>query len=175
VRFETYWVGDVRIDPLVWVTLVAIVAVAALACLTAWLLRTLHKRVSSTQDMRHVLRKWYANCRELGDPNQLVRTAVIASVPLGDEVLEKELRETVLRADWKRAALYDAFEATGDYRNFQVVDRTGANSALVEVISYYEMWANDTIKFLRELTQSERRSLDHFINEWIPLSAEAPS
>jgi hypothetical protein len=28
---------------------------------------------------------------------------------------------------------------------------------------------------LRELTQSERRSLDCFINEWIPLSAEAPS
>jgi hypothetical protein len=168
-------VDDVRIDPLVWVTLVAIVLVAGPALLTAWLLRTLRKKVSCSQDMRHVLRKWYASCRELGDPEKLVRTAVIASVPLGDETLEKELRETVLRGDWKRAALYEAFEPTGDYRNFQVVDRSGANSALVEVISYYEMWANDTIRFLRELTQSERMSLDRFINEWIPLSAEAPS
>jgi hypothetical protein len=168
-------VDDVRIDPLVWVTLFAIVLVAGLALLTAWLLRTWHKKVSCPHDMRHVLRKWYAGCRELGDPEKLVRTAVIASVPLGDETLEKELRDTVLRGDWKRAALYEAFEPTGDYRNFQVVDRSGANSALVEVISYYEMWANDTIKFLRELTQSERMSLDRFINEWIPLSAEAPS
>jgi hypothetical protein len=157
------------------VTLFAIVLVAGLAFLTGWLLRTLHRKVSSPADKRHVLRKWYAGCRELGDPEKLVRTAVIASVPLGDEALEKELRETVLRGDWKRAALYEAFEPTGDYRNWQVVDRSGENSALVEVISYYEMWANDTIKFLRELTQSERRSLDRFINEWIPLSAEAPS
>jgi hypothetical protein len=167
--------GNVTIDPLTWVSLFAIVLVAGLAVLAAWLLRTLRNKVSCPRDMRYVLRKWYANCRELGDPEKLVRTAVIASVPLGDESLEQELRATVLRGDWKRAALYEAFEPTGDYRNFQVVDRSGANSALVEVISYYEKWADGTIKYLRELTQSERRSLDRFINEWIPLSAEAPS
>jgi hypothetical protein len=162
-------------NPLIWISLFAILLAGGFAFLTRRLLRFLRSRAACPQDMRHMLRKWYANCRELGDPNQLVRTAVIASVPLGDEALEKELRETVLRGDWKRATLYEACEPTGDYRNFQVVDRTGANSALVEVISYYEMWANDTIRYLRELTQSERRSLDRFINEWIPLSAEAPS
>jgi hypothetical protein len=162
-------------NSLTWLSLVAILLAGGFAILTWRLLRLLRGGRACAQDMRHVLRKWYANCHELGDPNQLVRTAVIASVRLGDEALEKELRETVLRGDWKRAALYEAFEPKGDYRNFQVVDRMGANSALVEVISYYEMWANDTIRFLRELTQSERRSLDRFVNEWIPLSAEAPS
>jgi hypothetical protein len=167
--------GDVRNDPLIWVTLFAILLAIGFAFFALWLLRTLRRRAASSQDMRHVLRKWYATCHELGDPEKLVRTAVIASVPLGDEALVKELRETVLRGDWKRASIYEAFEPTGDYRNWQVVDRMGSNSAIIEVSTFYEMWTNDTIKFLRELTQSERRSLDRFINEWIPLSAEAPS
>lgn len=167
--------AGVRNDPLLWMTLFAILLAGGFAFCAVWLLRIVRLRAAKPHDMRHVLRKWYATCRELGDPEKLVRTAVIASVPLGDEALEKELRETVLRGDWKRAALYEAYEPTGDYRNWQVVDRMGANSALVEVISFYEMCANDTIKFLRELTRSERMSLDRFINEWIPLSAEAPS
>jgi len=119
------------------------------------------------------LRKWYAGCRELGDPHALLRTAVIASVPLGDEALQKQVREMVLRGDWEHAAMNRHFEPTGDYVNWQVVDRVEASSGLVEVVSYFELWADDEITFLRELSSSERQSLDAYVNEWTPLFAEA--
>ena len=73
------------VDKALIVAIAAFVVVIAggFAFLLWWRRRSLNRAPSSPKDMRHVLRKWYATCRELGDPEKLVRTAVIASVPLG--------------------------------------------------------------------------------------------
>lgn len=50
--------GDVGHNPLIWVSLFAILLAGGFALLTRALLRFLRTRTTCPRDMRHVLRKW---------------------------------------------------------------------------------------------------------------------
>jgi hypothetical protein len=120
-----------------------------------------------------VMRALISHCEGLGDISDVTRIGSLASIDLVDyETTGAKVRESLMSGRWAAASAVQQGTAGSDWVHWYVIERTNGQGAVLEVVSYFELWANDECDLVRTLTRYDLDTVRPYVIEWTSLPPE---
>lgn len=123
-----------------------------------------------TTDGAWVMRTLISHCEGLGDMSDVIKMGTLASIDLVDhEATGAKVRESIQSGHWAAASGVRAGTAGTDWVHWLVIERANGQGAVLEVVSYIELWADDECELVRTLTPYDVDAVRPSVTEWTTL------
>jgi hypothetical protein len=116
------------------------------------------------------MRTLISRCEGLGDIGDVIKMGTLASIDLVDqETTGAKVRESIRSGHWAAAASVRQGTPGADWAHWYVIERANGQGAVLEVVSYFELWANDDCDLVRTLTGYDLDTVRPYVIEWMTL------
>jgi hypothetical protein len=117
-----------------------------------------------------VMKMIISRCGALGDISDVTKIGTLASVDLvNHETTGAKVRESIRSCHWAAASAVRQGTPGSDWVDWYVIERANGQGAVLEVVSYFELWANDECDLVRTLTRSDLNTVRPYVIEWTTL------
>jgi hypothetical protein len=126
-----------------------------------------------TTDGAWVMRTLISHCAGLGDMSDVIKMGTLASIDLVDrETTGAKVRESIRSGHWAAAAGVRQGTPGSDWVHWHLIERADGQGAVLEVVSYFELWANDDCALVRTLTRYDLDTVRPYVIEWTTLAPQ---
>ena len=117
-----------------------------------------------------VMKTIISRCGALGDISDVTQIGTLASIDLVNyETTGANVRESIRSGHWAAASGVRQGTPGSDWVDWYVIERANGQGAVLEVVSYFELWANDECDLMRTLTRYDLDSARSHVTDWVAL------
>jgi len=128
-----------------------------------------HEEGPST-DGGWVMKMIISRCGALGDISDVTQIGTLASIDLvNHETTGAKVRESIQSGHWAAASGVRQGTPGSDWVDWYVIERGNGQGAVLEVVSYFELWANDECDLVRTLTRYDLDTVRSHVTDWVAL------
>ncbi len=120
-------------------------------------------------DRARAMRTLLASCDALGDVTDVTALGLIASTPWSHAETIDNVRRALTEGNWSAAASVFAGDFSHDLVQWFCVLRSCLPTSLIEILFRADLYEDDYVVCLRELSQSETAVLGEWIRHWTEL------